>query len=509
MGEQVTLTKQQIIAELLRSPHGTLAAYLPVGSQAAVLEPAFLSHSIAWNHRHGSIRDARLALPALTLLCPTFPEELVENSLAHLALLTPRQLAGYSVHHQPDRKGVWPFLKAQHLSKRRLRTFREMARDYLRAREACWPWWERTALAFRVPLRGLYNIARFKPCPEAQRILFENRYAPGTVFAGISLLPQMDAEAVAGFLREEQIPFLVAQGVLGTRIIEPPILAAVIDGMTPGQLVTNRKALEKWSASLVGATRGAITAAVERAQTMRGNVLKTTVAREAMDAEETTLIAELDTLQEAQLDAAPGIEGNWLIAGDKSGSMVKAIEVAALLAGYMARKVTGQVCLCFFDTEPIYYDVTGKSYADIQRMIQGIRGEGGTHIGASLLGAKERGFVADGIAIVSDGGDNSGYDFPRDYAVYTHWAGKEPPVYLYRVQGNDPDVLSVPCARAALPFQRFDIPQGIDHYALEGLAQTMRSNRYSLIQSIMDTPLLSLQQALQAPRRFHAYGTTS
>jgi hypothetical protein len=506
MLEQGILTKQQMVAELLRSPHGALRDYVPLGQQAASQEPLFLSHVLAWNARKGSIRDARLALPTIALATRAFPDEFVENALAHLALLTPRELAGYRVRTRKEHTGVWPFLRSLAPSNRRLNLLKyELLRGYLRARESCWPWWERTALAFRRDLASLYKIAHLKPAPVAKAILFERHYPSGSIWESLGQLATWEADTVAGFLRAQRLPFLVVQGALGTRIVEPTILAAVLDIMTPGQLVTFRAALERWGAGQTAATRGATTAAVERARKGRTNVLKTTVAAQALAEEEPGLAVEFEALQEAQLDAAPGIDGNWLIAGDKSGSMAEAVGVAALLAAYMARKVTGQVCLCFFDTEPIYYDVTGKSYEDIQRLVQGMRGIGGTHIGSSLLGARERGFVADGIAIVSDGGDNAGYDFRRDYAGYTLWAGQEPPVYLYRVQGSDSDRLSQVCQGTAMPYQCFDIPQGIDHYALAGLAQTMRVSRYSLVQEIMDTPLLTLQQALRVPKQWRSY----
>jgi len=35
----------------------------------------------------------------------------------------------------------------------------------------------------------------------------------------------------------------------------------------------------------------------------------------------------------------------------------------------------------------------------------------------------------------------------------------------------------------------------VDFYSLPNLVQTMRTNRYSLIEEIMETPLLTLEQA--------------
>src|SRR5580765_6678620 len=86
------LTKNQILSELSKSPHGKLSEYVPLGQKAAANEPEFMAHLIAWDRGHGQIRDAKSALPIVSLSVPGFPVELAENSLAHLGLLGPREL---------------------------------------------------------------------------------------------------------------------------------------------------------------------------------------------------------------------------------------------------------------------------------------------------------------------------------------------------------------------------------------------------------------------------------
>ena len=86
------LTRNTIIAQLSRSPHGKLQEYLAVGQQATKQEGEFMAHLIAWDRQHGQIRDAKVALPVVSLSVPEFPQELRENSLAHIALLGPREL---------------------------------------------------------------------------------------------------------------------------------------------------------------------------------------------------------------------------------------------------------------------------------------------------------------------------------------------------------------------------------------------------------------------------------
>src|SRR5208337_581399 len=86
------LTKNRILSELSKSPHGVLKEYVSIGKQATAQEPEFMAHLIAYDRVKGQIRDAKVALPVVSLTVPNFHEEFVENSFAHIALLGPREL---------------------------------------------------------------------------------------------------------------------------------------------------------------------------------------------------------------------------------------------------------------------------------------------------------------------------------------------------------------------------------------------------------------------------------
>ena len=56
--EQTSLSRQDIIAQLFKTPKGNLSDYLSVGTKAAGLDGEFLAHAVAYDKRHGSVRDA-------------------------------------------------------------------------------------------------------------------------------------------------------------------------------------------------------------------------------------------------------------------------------------------------------------------------------------------------------------------------------------------------------------------------------------------------------------------
>lgn len=490
--QESTHTRQDMITMLTQSVHGDIAAYQAPVIQAAQADPDFFAHLIAWNQRKGTVRDARLALPLLSLqvgsthLTPAYRE----NALAHLALSSPRQLLKAVEYVQ--KTGFHP----------KAGFFKTITR-YLRAREMFPAWWMATALQHRESLKRLYKFTKTCPSVQAQRVLFEKGYPDDSVFFAVQHLANYPtAQEIGGVIARFKIPFLVARGALGARLKEPDVLLAVIDRMTPTELVTNAKALQKLGVSQQAATSGAMTQGLKRARKSKVNVLKTTEAVKAIahGGDDEQLVAQLEDLQERQLERT--IDGNWLVLADKSSSMQHAIETARQITGVLTRLVSGQVHLVFFDGAPRYFDVTGKTYQDITKLTQSIHAGGQTSIGCGLSCAVEKKCAFDGIALISDGGENGQ---PRFTAVYTRTFGKsdvQPPVYFYQLPG-DRDSLSVDMRNAGIDFQAFDLTQTkLDYYSLPTLVQTMSVKRYSLVQSIYDTPLLTIPQALRVPRQF-------
>ena len=213
------------------------------------------------------------------------------------------------------------------------------------------------------------------------------------------------------------------------------------------------------------------------------------------------LRTKLRGLQDKQL-ASMGVEGNWLVLGDKSGSMQQAIEVAKNVAATLAKMVKGKVWLTFFNTSPQTTDVTGASLDMIQKATEYVKADGGTSIGCGLQRMLDGNEEVDGIAIVSDAAENNPPLFPDVYKRYCEKLGKEVPVYLFRCRDAFPGHyatrdLAKYMKAAGQDLQEFDIQGGIDYYSLPNLVQSMRTNRYSLVDEVMATPLLKLSDVFK------------
>ncbi len=466
------LTKNEVISALAKSPHGKLEEYVPIGRKSVAADAEFFSKLIAWNQVNGQIRDSKVALPVIALSHPELDPEFVSNAAAHIALLDPRNLV----------RAV-RFAKE---NKIRSHSMRRIVTTYLRAKEGNYAKWERLAVQHRNSLKELYALNHIKPGTMADSILFKGERPKGSVFESIANLKDMSNSEAAGTIMERRIPFLIAMGALGTKAKEPDLVMALMDRMSPTELVTNSKMLERLGIKDNPMLRASYEKALTKASTSKKATLKTTQAAMAMGDE--GLSNKLKDLQEKQIKAIGGIDGNWLVLGDKSPSMEACIDAARHLAATLAKMVTGKVHLVFFDSVPLYVDVTGLTYDDVLKATKHVKVGGGTSIGCGL----------DGIAIVSDAQENSAPMFAERYQRYVKQFDKEPSVYLYRFQPGMRGIGDVDLAqsmnRIGVSVNEFDMRGGFDYYSLPTICKTMRANKFSLVDEIMAQPLLSFEE---------------
>lgn len=487
------LTKQQIFSELTKSTHRDLDSFLPTISVAARDEGEFLAHLISWNRIKGEVRDSKVALPVISLSEPKFAEPiLVENSLAHLATLRPREL-----------------VKAVRFS-RKVRTpghggqIRRLVERYLRALEASEPRFDRVVAQHRRYVRELYsfpypNGGGIKPSERAnvvlnRRLLDHTRRQErpaGSIHEVIAALGKMSPLEAAGNIIAWKVPFLVAAGAMGALMKDPTVLMALIERMSPTELNNNMATLERAGVKKDPVLRAALEKGLKRLAETRGPTLKLSKGVEALEDEE--LQDKLQAVQEKKFDSS-GVEGDWLVIADRSGSMRAAIELSRSLSAALARLAKGKVYLVFIDDGPRFFDATGKTFEQISAETSMIQAGGGTCIGAGLQYLVEYGLQVDGVAIVSDGGENRPPAYAQAHAAYLAKFGKELPTYLFRTEG-DANVLVRNCAIAGVSVQEFPMSK-VDYASIPNIAQALRTNRYGLIDEVMAAPLLTIDSVL-------------
>jgi len=483
------ITKQRLIAELSKSSHGKLSDYVPIGRQGVVTEGEFFQHLIAWDKIHGQVRDSKVALPVIGLAYET-DAELLDNALAHLAMLGPRELLrAYRFAMETKLPG-------------KMRKFHRLVEAYLSQKEQD-RGWDHLAIQHRGTLKELYALSHTKPEKERTNVVlygrnFDKTKAPlpkGSVFEAVANLKNMAPLEAAAAITKFKIPFLIAMGALGAKMKEPDLVLALMSRMSATELQTNVKMLEKLGIKTSPALRAAFEEGLKKVATSTKTTLKTTAAIEAIEDE--GLKEKLRGVQAKQIAASGGPDGDWLVLADKSSSMTSAIETARHIAGTLTQYVKGKVWLVFFDTAPVSVDVTGLSLDQIKKATAHISASGSTSIGVGLNRLLVEKTEVDGIAIVSDGGENNAPHFHDVYKKYVAFLGKDIPVYFYQLSG-DPDYLSSRMQSAGFEMQTFD-QRGSkqDYYSLPNMVRTMRSNQYSLVDEILATPLKSLNDVLK------------
>lgn len=492
--EREDSNRREIINQLVKSKHGDLMDYENIGLEASKSDPEFFAHLLPWNSFKGEIRDSKIALPILNLRTLSKEDkEFAENAISSLMLLDPKNLSkAYEFNKTLSKNG-------KVISGGHRRMFEKGIKKYLEIRESNKGWFDRTAVQHRESMKKLYAISHCKPSEYVQNILFDRNYPKGSVFEKISHLRSMSPKEAAGTVLQYKIPFQIAIGSLGKKKSEyeknPEFLLALMEGMSGQQLLNNTKFLTSLGVFRSSMLKSEYNKALERAKkdkkvsTLKAG--KTIEALKEVSGVDEHLINQLSNLQDTKI-SQKGIEGDWVVLGDCSGSMTQAIEMAKHIASFITKSVKGKVYLIFFNDFPKFFDVTGKSLIEIQNECKYIRANGATSIGCGIKFLQEKGIVVNGIAIVSDGGDNTHPYFHDSYNNYIKKMDIQPTVYFYRLNG-DSDYLSNFCKKSNIMIEKIDSTK-IDYYSLPNIVSLMKTSVYGLIDEIMSTPLLTFDK---------------
>jgi hypothetical protein len=479
------LSTQQLVSNLIRVGHKSLEPYKIDGLRIVKEDPNLFAHLIAWNQANGEIRDSKVALPIISLRGESGDSKIYyENAVAHLLMLDPRNLVRAVRFHREIGDGVKEgagYLLRKNIS------------EYLRIRESNQGWWDKTVLQHRASMKTLYALYHIKPSQRAQKILFEKEYPMKSVFFALKSLSQMNSTEAAGTILNFKIPFIIAIGALGGAKKNTDVILALIESMSGAELITNSKMLSKLGVMDNPVLKTAYEKGMQKAQKdTKVSSMKADRAKQFVG--DSKIKAKLEKLQETKIDDLKGMEGDWLVLGDMSGSMSQSIEKAKEISAFIARATKGKVWLVFFNTRPVMYDVSGKTYEEVKKQTSGVRASGSTSIGCGLELMLGKGLIANGVVIVSDGGENTNPYYANVIKQYEKKFDFMPNTYLLHLDG-DGDALTR--SMKDLPYETFNV-NDIDFYGLPSLLKILKTSRYTLIDEIMQTKLLTIKEVLNA-----------
>ncbi len=366
------------------------------------------------------------------------------------------------------------------------RSMRTEITAYLRQREASEKSFDRAALTAREALKRLYAGLHIKPSPRANAILFTRNPPPGSLPYLLKEVSQVGSPAEqARWIAEHRLPYRVASTVI--RKMSPMVLAALVEVMSPQELINNLASLKRRGAFENRDVKKLIDAKLKAAQKDgRVSAYKAKVAAKAAEADE-ELTDALDQVTETQVRQAGRITRPTALLIDKSGSMTVAIEAGKQL-GAMISAISDQALVAYaFDSVAYPLKPAGTGLADWEKAMAGIKAGGNTSCGVALKQMARKKQWVEQLVMITDEDENTAPLFKEAYLTYAEAAGGRPAVILVKL-GRSCEKLEEACAQLGIAPNVAEF-RG-DYYALPNLIPLLTyPSLEELVMQILEYPL--------------------
>lgn len=461
-----------MLNSLLSSPHRQLDEIAGFHESLMELDPVFYGHLAVWYDEHGEVRDHREVFVAHLLT-----SEMTEHRHAGFAML--QDLPPYQVSR------VVTFMKEEIGTVPR--STKTAVERYLRRREDDPDWFDGAAVRMGESMKHLYASLHLAPNDRAQAILFDDDPPEGSRPWMVKALARAASpERQATIIVEHDVPYTVAVGAIDR--VTPPVLAALIDAMSPQEVVNHIDRLERRGALDHPELESLVDAKLEAAATdERVSAYKAKVAAEAADVSgETT--ESLEAITERQLEKHGAITRPTAVLVDTSSSMNEAIEVGKRLAALASGITESELFVYTFDTMPKQFDVEGDGLSDWERAFEHVEAGGRTSIGSPVEAMRRREQEVEQFVLVTDEGDNTDPYFADALDAYNDEIGTAEHVVVVRVDAQERTVTEAIESRRDVTVETWEF-EG-DYYSLPNLIPMLtHPSRLELMLEIMETEL--------------------
>lgn len=461
----------EMLNSLLTTPHRRLEEVADVHTEMGQLDPLFYAHLAVWYQRFGDVRDHKEVFLGNLLNSP-----ISEHRDAGYMLL--QEFPPYQVARIVD------FMKRK--LGRVPRSTRTAVRRYLAHRERSPQVFDRAALRGRQAMKHLYATLHIKPGARADAVLFKADPPEDSLAATLKMLAQTASPTEqAKMIVAHNIPYTIAIGAL--RKVTPTVLAALIDAMTPQEVINNLHALKARGAMDNADVKALIEGKLaEAASADRVSALKAKVAAEATELD-SEIAARLEKVADEQVKRRGSITRSTALFVDKSSSMENALEAGKRIAALVSGVAQADLFVYAFDSMPYPVKAVGSSLGDWERAFQHLRAEGCTSIGCALEAMRLRKQKVEQIILVTDEEENTSPFFDAAYEAYQRELSLTPNVVIVKV-GRATAQMETPLRAKGIPVETFTFAG--DYYALPNLVPLLaRPSRLELLMEIMDTPL--------------------
>ncbi|HEY9821621.1 MAG TPA: hypothetical protein V6D35_12725 [Candidatus Sericytochromatia bacterium] len=460
-----------MLNSLLTTPHRQLEQVGKLHEEMVQRDPLFYGHLAVWYQRTGDVRDHKEVFVG-NLLTST----MTEHRDAGYVLL--QEFPPYQVARIVD------FLKV-HRGKLP-RSTRTAVRRYLKDREKNFAFFDRAALRARKAMKHLYASLHIKPSDRADAVLFKDNPPEDSLAFALKLMAIASSPLEqAQLIVEHKIPYTVAVGAI--KQLTPTVLVALINSMSPQEVINNLKSLQTRGAMENPQVKALINEKLEQAQgDVRVAALKARVAADAAELDAETA-AMLERVTDEQVKKRGKITKPTALLIDKSSSMESAIEVGKRIAALISGITEADLFVYAFDTLPYPVKASGNQLSDWERAFQHLKAGGATSIGSPLEAMRLRKQRVEQIILVTDEGENSAPYFAETYDAYKRDLKVEPSVLVVKV-GYAYDWLERRLQERQAQVDTFTFAG--DYYSLPNLIPLLsRPSRLELLMEILETPL--------------------
>ncbi len=442
----------QILNSFLTTPHRKLDELAPLHASALERDPLFYGHLAPWYFEKGEVRDHKTLFVAH--LATSDFSEFREAAWALLQKLAPYEVARV-LDHSKRVNGKTP------------RSLKSAIAHYLETRENNPRQFDGAVMRARDDLKHLYASLRLKPDPRAQAILFDEQPPQDSPLAALKNLAKAEsAEEQAEIIVANKIPYTTAVGAL--KHITPALLVALINAMSPQEVINNMASLKRRGAMDHAEVKALIEAKLAEAKTDKR--VSTMKARKAVQVAQLDMETErkLTEITDQRVADKVEIKRPTALFVDKSGSMTQAIEVARQLAALIGAVITAEFRVYAFDTAAFEIKATvpeGKrpTLSDWEVAFKFIKANGGTSIGVALAKLLKDKVYVEQLILVTDEGENTAPFFRDAWTEYAKEMTTAPSVIIVKVGGSH------------APFEK-----GLQERGIEVMSYEFKGDHYSL-----------------------------
>jgi hypothetical protein len=505
-----------ILNTLLTTPHRKLDQIWPVHRSMVEQDPRFYVRLAAWYDDHGDVRDHK-EMFAVTLVLSSFDGHR-DVGLALLRAMPPYQVvrvldfihgrktprkvrvagagqAGRGRQRQSGGAGAaspeaasaaQTVVEDFGLFRNPPRALKTEITRYLRERETDPDWFESTVLTARKAVKRLYALLHIAPGARAQKILFDEQPpADSRLFALKELARASGPAEQARAIIEHKIPYRVAATVV--QQMTPTVMLALIDRMSPQELINNLAALERRGAMQNPDLKALIDQKLDEAKT--GPRVSAFKAEEAMKAANLSadVREKLERVADSQVKAKGRINRPTALLIDKSASMEQAIEIGKRIGAMISAICERELFVYAFDTMAYPIERAGDQLASWERALRGIHAGGSTSCGVALEYMTRKNQYVEQIVMITDEEENSNPLFVETLKKYRAAVAADPNVCFVKTPGAS-NRLEQQCRAAEIACDAFQFTG--DYYSLPNLVPLLtRPSKLELLMEIMEYPL--------------------